>query len=219
MVDTEGVIRVLVVDDHPVVRQGLRSFLSSRPGIDVVGEAADGATALTEVGRLRPDVVVMDLVMPGEGGVAAIRRIAAQHPEVRTLVLTSFSSEDDVIPAVAAGAVGYLLKDVAPTELEAAVRAAYRREGTLSPAVTTRVMAEVSRASASAGELDGLTPREIEVLRLLAVGRSNRALAAELYVSERTVKTHVSNILSKLRLGDRTQAALWAVRHGLGPPA
>lgn len=219
MVDTEGVIRVLVVDDHPVVRQGLRSFLSSRPGIDVVGEAADGATALTEVGRLRPDVVVMDLVMPGEGGVAAIRRIAAQHPEVRTLVLTSFSSEDDVIPAVAAGAVGYLLKDVAPTELEAAVRAAYRREGTLSPAVTTQVMAEVSRASASAGELDGLTPREIEVLRLLAGGRSNRALAAELYVSERTVKTHVSNILSKLRLGDRTQAALWAVRHGLGPPS
>ena len=219
MVDTEGVIRVLVVDDHPVVRQGLRSFLSSRPGIDVVGEAVDGATALTEVGRLRPDVVVMDLVMPGEGGVAAIRRIAAQHPEVRTLVLTSFSSEDDVIPAVAAGAVGYLLKDVAPTELEAAVRAAYRREGTLSPAVATRVMAEVSRASASAGELDGLTPREIEVLRLLAGGRSNRALAAELYVSERTVKTHVSNILSKLRLGDRTQAALWAVRHGLGPPA
>ncbi|HEV2071205.1 MAG TPA: response regulator transcription factor [Acidimicrobiales bacterium] len=220
MVDgTEGVIRVLVVDDHPVVRQGLRSFLSSRPGIDVVGEAADGETALTEVGRLHPDVVVMDLVMPGAGGVAAIRRITAEHPEVRTLVLTSFSSEDDVIPAVAAGAVGYLLKDVAPTELEAAVRAAHRREGTLSPAVTTRVMAEVSRASASAGELDGLTPREIEVLRLLAGGRSNRALAAELYVSERTVKTHVSNILAKLRLGDRTQAALWAVRHGLGPPA
>lgn len=218
MVDTAGVIRVLVVDDHPVVRQGLRSFLSSRQGIDVVGEAADGETALTEVGRLRPDVVVMDLVMPGDGGVAAIRRISAEHPEVRTLVLTSFSSEDDVIPAVAAGAVGYLLKDVAPTELEAAVRAAYRREGTLSPAVTTRVMAEVSRSSASAGELDGLTPREIEVLRLLAGGRSNRALAAELYVSERTVKTHVSNILSKLRLGDRTQAALWAVRHGLGPP-
>ena len=218
MVDTEGVIRVLVVDDHPVVRQGLRSFLSSRQGIDVVGEAADGEAALTEVGLLRPDVVVMDLVMPGEGGVAAIRRMAAEYPEVRTLVLTSFSSEDDVIPAVAAGAVGYLLKDVAPTELEAAVRAAYRREGTLSPAVATRVMAEVSRASASAGELDGLTPREIEVLRLLAGGRSNRALAAELYVSERTVKTHVSNILSKLRLGDRTQAALWAVRHGLGPP-
>lgn len=219
MVDSEEVIRVLVVDDHPVVRQGLRSFLSSRQGIDVVGEAADGEAALTQVGLLHPDVVVMDLVMPGEGGVVAIRRIAAEHPEVRTLVLTSFSSEDDVIPAVAAGAVGYLLKDVAPAELEAAVRAAYRREGTLSPGVTTRVMAEVSRATASAGELDGLTPREIEVLRLLAGGRSNRALAAELYVSERTVKTHVSNILAKLRLGDRTQAALWAVRHGLGPPA
>lgn len=213
----EETIRVLIVDDHPVVRHGLRSFLSSREGIDVVGEAADGEAALIEVGRLRPDVVVMDLVMPGGGGLAAIRRITADHPEVRTLVLTSFSSEDDVIPAVAAGAAGYLLKDVTPIELEKAVRATYRREGTLSPALTTRVLAEVSRASTSAAELDGLTPREIEVLRLLAAGRSNRALAAELYVSERTVKTHVSNILAKLRLSDRTQAALWAVRHGLGP--
>jgi NarL family two-component system response regulator LiaR len=184
-----GDIRVLVVDDHPVVRQGLRSFLSSREGIEVVGEAADGEAALGELRRLRPDVVLMDLVMPGAGGVAAIRRITAEHPEVRTLVLTSFSSEDDVIPAVAAGAVGYLLKDVAPVELEAAVRAAFRREATLSPEVMTRVMAEVARSSATTAELDGLTPREIDVLRLLAVGRSNRALATELYVSERTVKT------------------------------
>lgn len=214
-----GAIRVLVVDDHPVVRQGLRSFLSSREGIVVVGEAADGEAALEEVRRLRPDVVLMDLVMPGGGGVPAIRRITAEHPEVRTLVLTSFSSEDDVIPAVAAGAVGYLLKDVAPVELEEAVRAAYRREATLSPEVVTRVMAGVARSSASKAELDGFTPREIEVLRLLAAGRSNRALAAELYVSERTAKSHVSNILAKLRVSDRTQAALWAVRHGLGPPA
>jgi DNA-binding NarL/FixJ family response regulator len=212
-------IRVLVVDDHPVVRQGLRSFLSSREGIEVVGEAADGEAALEELRRVRPDVVLMDLLMPGQGGVAAIRRITAQYPEVRTLVLTSFSSEDDVIPAVAAGAAGYLLKDVPPAELEAAVRAAYRREATLSPEVATRVMAEVARTSTTAAELDGLTPRELEVLRLLAAGRSNRALAAELYVSERTVKSHVSNILSKLRVTDRTQAALWAVRHGLGPPA
>jgi len=212
-----GDIRVLVVDDHPVVRQGLRSFLSSREGIEVVGEAADGEAALGELRRLRPDVVLMDLVMPGAGGVAAIRRITAEYPEVRTLVLTSFSSEDDVIPAVAAGAVGYLLKDVAPVELEAAVRAAFRREATLSPAVMTRVMAEVARSSATTAELDGLTPREIDVLRLLAAGRSNRALATELYVSERTVKAHVSNILAKLHVTDRTQAALWAVRHGLGP--
>lgn len=208
-----------MVDDHPVVRQGLRSFLSSREGIEVVGEAADGEAALEELRRVRPDVVLMDLVMPGEGGVAAIRRITTQYPEVRTLVLTSFSSEGDVIPAVAAGAAGYLLKDVPPAELEAAVRAAHRREATLSPEVATRVMAEVARASTTTAELDGLTPREREVLRLLAAGRSNRALAAELYVSERTVKSHVSNILSKLRLADRTQAALWAVRHGLGPPA
>jgi NarL family two-component system response regulator LiaR len=208
-----------VVDDHPVVRQGLRSFLSSREGIEVVGEAADGEAALDELRRVRPDVVLMDLVMPGEGGVAAIRRISAEFPEVRTLVLTSFSSEDDVIPAVAAGAAGYLLKDVAPAELEAAVRAAYRREATLSPEVATRVMAEVVRGSTTTAELDGLTPRELEVLRLLAAGRSNRTLAAELYVSERTVKSHVSNILAKLRVSDRTQAALWAVRHGLGPPA
>jgi DNA-binding NarL/FixJ family response regulator len=212
-----GDIRVLVVDDHPVVRQGLRSFLSSREGIEVVGEAADGEAALGELRRLRPDVVLMDLVMPGAGGVAAIRRITAEYPEVRTLVLTSFSSEDDVIPAVAAGAVGYLLKDVAPVELEAAVRAAFRREATLSPEVMTRVMAEVARSSATTAELDGLTPREIDVLRLLAAGRSNRALATELYVSERTVKAHVSNILAKLHVTDRTQAALWAVRHGLGP--
>ncbi len=212
-----GDIRVLVVDDHPVVRQGLRSFLSSREGIEVVGEAADGEAALGELRRLRPDVVLMDLVMPGAGGVAAIRRITAEYPEVRTLVLTSFSSEDDVIPAVAAGAVGYLLKDVAPDELEAAVRAAFRREATLSPEVMTRVMAEVARSSAMTAELDGLTPREIDVLRLLAAGRSNRALATELYVSERTVKAHVSNILAKLHVTDRTQAALWAVRHGLGP--
>lgn len=212
-----GDIRILVVDDHPVVRHGLRTFLSSRADMEVVGEAADGEEALTEVARLHPDVVVMDLVMPGEGGVAAIRRITSEHPEVRTLVLTSFSSEDDVIPAVAAGAVGYLLKDTVPADLEAAVRAAYRREATLSPGAATRVMAEVARGSTSAAEVEGLTSREVDVIRLLAAGRSNRALAGELFISERTVKTHVSNILAKLRLADRTQAALWAVRHGLGP--
>ncbi len=213
------VIRVLIVDDHPVVRQGLRSFLSTREGIEVVGEADDGEAALVEVERLQPDVVLMDLVMPGGGGVSAIRRIAELYPEVRALVLTSFSSEDDVIPAVAAGAAGYLLKDVAPRELEAAVRAVHRREGLLSPQVVSRVMEEVARGAISPSPLAELTPRELEVLRLLAGGRSNKALAAELFVSERTVKTHVSNILAKLRLSDRTQAALWAVRNGLVPPS
>ena len=216
----DGVVRVLVVDDHPVVRHGLRTFLSSREGIDVVGEAGSGEAAVTEAERLRPDVVLLDLVMPGAGGVAAIRRLRSLLPGVQVLVLTSFSSEEQVIPAVQAGAAGYLLKDVAPTELEAAVRAVARGEALLDPQVVGRVMAELSQGEGSriAGA-DDLTPRELEVLRLLAVGRSNRQLAAELFVSEKTVKTHVSSILAKLRLSDRTQAALWAVRAGLGPPA
>ena len=215
-----GVVRVLVVDDHPVVRHGLRTFLSSRDGIDVVGEAGDGETALAEAERLSPDVVLLDLVMPGAGGLAAIRRLRELLPATQVLVLTSFSSEDQVIPAVQAGAAGYLLKDVAPTELEAAVRAVARGEALLDPQVVGRVMAELSQGERSRTPgADDLTPRELEVLRLLAGGRSNRQLAAELFVSEKTVKTHVSSILAKLRLSDRTQAALWAVRAGLGPPA
>lgn len=216
----DGVVRVLVVDDHPVVRHGLRTFLSSREGIDVVGEAGSGEAAVAEAERLRPDVVLLDLVMPGAGGLAAIRRLRSLLPDVQVLVLTSFSSEDQVIPAVQAGAAGYLLKDVAPAELEAAVRAVARGEALLDPQVVGRVMAELAQGerSRTPGAAD-LTPRELEVLRLLALGRSNRQLAAELYVSEKTVKTHVSSILAKLRLSDRTQAALWAVRAGLGPPA
>lgn len=210
------VIRVLIVDDHPVVRQGLRSFLSSREGIEVVGEAGDGEQAVAEVERLGPDVVLMDLVMPGAGGVVAIRRIGDADPSARVLVLTSFSSDDQVVPAVQAGAAGYLLKDVAPADLEAAVRAVHRGEALLDPSVVAGVMAEVAsgRAPAAAG-LDDLTRRERDVLRLLGAGLSNRQLAAELFVSEKTVKTHVSSILAKLRLTDRTQAALWAVRHGV----
>ncbi len=216
----EAPVRVLVVDDHPVVRHGLRSFLSTREGIDVVGEAGDGETAVVEAGRLRPDVVLIDLVMPGAGGVAAIRRLREVLPEVQVLVLTSFSSEDQVIPAVQAGAAGYLLKDVTPPELEAAVRAVARGEALLDTQVVGRVMAELAQGERSRTPgIDDLTARELEVLRLLAGGRSNRQLAAELFVSEKTIKTHVSSILSKLRLSDRTQAALWAVRAGLGPPA
>lgn len=211
---------MLVVDDHPVVRHGLRSFLASREGIEVVGEAGDGEAAVVEAERLRPDVVLIDLVMPGAGGVAAIRRLRSAVPEARILVLTSFSSEDQVIPAVQAGVAGYLLKDVAPTELEAAVRTVARGEALLDAQVVGRVMAELSQgAQARTPGIDDLTPRELEVLRLLAGGRSNRQLAAELFVSEKTVKTHVSSILAKLRLSDRTQAALWAVRAGLGPSA
>lgn len=210
----DGTIRVLLVDDHPVVRQGLRSFLATRPGIEVVGEATDGEAAVTEARRLTPDVVLMDLVMAGGGGVTATRRIRREVPTARVLVLTSFAAEDQVIPAVQAGATGYLLKDAAPTDVEAAIRAVHRGESLLDPKVAAVVMAEVAQPNATDG-LTELTPRETEVLALLGKGLSNRELASDLFVAEKTVKSHVSSILTKLRLTDRTQAALFAVRHGL----
>jgi DNA-binding NarL/FixJ family response regulator len=211
-------IRILVVDDHPVVRQGLRAFFDTRDGMAVVGEAGDGEAAVAEAARLQPDVILMDLLMPGTDGLTAIGRIRAADPAARILVLTSFSSADQVVPAVRAGAAGYLLKDAAPEEVEAAVRAVHRGESRLDPQVTAAVLAEV--ASPAAGGPDeaavaNLTPREREVLALLARGLTNAQLARELVVSEKTVKTHVSSILAKLRLSDRTQAALFAARLGL----
>ena len=206
-------IRVLVVDDHPVVRQGLRAFLGSRSGIEVVGEASDGEGAVAAAADLRPDVVLMDLVMPGTDGLEATRRITAGDGAPAVLVLTSFASDDQVIPAVRAGASGYLLKDVDPLDLEQAIRAVHRGEGLLSPRLVARVMAEVRTGPADAG-LRSLTPREREVLALLAEGRTNRQLADALTVSEKTVKTHVSSILAKLHLPDRTAAALYALRGG-----
>ncbi len=214
-------IRVLVVDDHPIVRQGLRSYLSTRDGIEVVGDAGDGESAVVLAADLRPDVVLIDLAMPGMGGLAAIREVVALGLGTRFLVLTSFSSEDQVIPAIQAGAAGYLLKDAAPEEVEAAVRAVHAGEGRLDPSLAAVVMAAAAgrdRAADDGAADDGLarlTPRETEVLRLLGQGLSNRALAERLFVSEKTVKTHVSSILAKLGLADRTQAALFAVHHRL----
>jgi DNA-binding NarL/FixJ family response regulator len=210
----EAPIRVFLADDHPVVRQGLRTFLDSRDGIEVVGEAGDGKTAVAAVERQKPDVVLMDLVMPGLGGLAAIELIRERAPETRVVVLTSFASDDQVIPAVQAGAAGYLLKDVEPAGLEAAIRIVHGGEALLDPQIAGRVMEEVARPSLG-GDISLLTPREREVLRLLARGLSNRELADTLVVSEKTVKTHVSNILMKLGVHDRTQAALLAVREGL----
>jgi DNA-binding NarL/FixJ family response regulator len=212
----EAPVRLLIVDDHPVVRQGLRTFLSTRAGFEVVGEAGDGETAVADAARLRPDVILMDLVMPGLDGLEAISRIRAADPAARILVLTSFASEEQVLPALRRGAAGYLLKDAAPGEVEAAIRAVHRGEGLLDPAVTATVLAEVARPDPDPG-VAALTPREREVLALLGRGLTNAAIARELFVAEKTVKTHVSSILAKLRLADRTQAALYAARLGRPP--
>jgi DNA-binding NarL/FixJ family response regulator len=208
-------IRVVVVDDHPVVREGLRSFLGTRDGIEVVGEAGDVDAAVDAVAALQPDVVLLDLVLPGGGGVAALPRLLASSPPSRVIVLTSFGGDDQALAAVRAGAAGWLGKDVPPAELESAIRTVHRGGSVFDPAVAGRVLAEVSSPAGTDPALDQLTTREREVLALLGRGLSNRDLAAALFVAEKTVKTHVSSILAKLHLADRTQAALFAVHHGL----
>jgi DNA-binding NarL/FixJ family response regulator len=213
-------IRLLIVDDHKVVREGLKSFLGTEPGIEVIGEAADGRQALDRVMSLsaeglRPDVVLMDLEMQPVDGIEATREIRSRYPEV--VALTSFVEEDRVHAALDAGAAGYLLKDADADELLAAVRAAHHGELTLDPAVARRLMASL-RAPRDPSPADDLTPREREILALVAGGSSNQEIATELVISERTARTHVSNILRKLDLRSRTQAALWASKHGLAPP-
>lgn len=210
-------IRILIADDHAVVRQGLRTFLDLQEEIDVVGEAVDGEDAIDSVERLAPDVVLMDLVMPGLGGIEAIRRIRERHPSTRVIVLTSFLEDEKVFPAVRAGAAGYLLKDVQPEELVRAIQIVHDGQALLHPAVAARLMEEVAQCDVRPAP-DVLTPREREVLASLARGLSNKAIAREFGVAEKTVKTHVSNILGKLGVADRTQAALWAVREGVVEP-
>lgn len=207
---TEPPIRLLLCDDHEMVRAGLRSFLDLQDDMQVVGEAGTAEEAIALVPRLAPDVVLMDLVLPGLSGVDAVRRLKVDHPALKVLVLTSFSGEDAVLPAVRAGAAGYLLKDVKPAELAEALRTVHRGGAPLDPQVAVTVMRSVTEPA-----VDPLTPREREVLGLIARGLSNRPIARELALSEKTVKAHVSAVLSKLGVADRTQAALWAVRHGL----
>ena len=204
-------IRVLIADDHAVVRQGLRTFLDLQEDVEVVGEATDGEEAVVEAARVHPDVVLMDLVMPRVDGVEAIRRIREASPATRVLVLTSFTEDDKVCPAVRAGAAGYLLKDVQPRALVEAIRTVHGGEALLHPTVAARLMQEFAEEEPR----DLLTERELEVIRLIAHGRSNKAIALELGLAEKTVKTHVSNILGKLHVADRTQAALYAVRERL----
>jgi len=208
-------IRVLVVDDHPVVRQGLKAFLDLQDGMEVVGEAADGAEAERLVLELVPDVVLLDLVMPKVDGIGAIHRMRAVSPATRILVLTSFADDEKVFAAVKAGAAGYLLKDVHHAELADGIRTVHRGEALLHPAVAAKLMREFAHPDRRTSPPDHLTKREMEVLRLLAKGMSNKEIALELGVAEETVKTHVSNVLQKLHLADRTQAALYAVRERL----
>lgn len=208
-------IRVVVADDHAVVRKGLVALLATEPDVDVVGEAAGGREAVAAVERLQPDVVLMDLVMPDGGGLDAIRRITARWPDARILVLTSFASDDKVFPAVKAGARGYLLKDATPEEIVRAIRQVHRGEASLSPSIARKVLEELAAAPARPPTPDPLTPREVEVLRLVARGLGNQAIADVLSLSEPTVRGHVSAILGKLHLASRTQAALYALREGL----
>ena len=208
-------IRVLIVDDHAVVRQGLRAFLQTQDDVEIAGEAADGDEAIRQVRELVPDVVLMDLVMPKLDGIAAIREMRALSPSTKVLVLTSFADDDKVFAAVKAGAAGYLLKDIRPQELGDAIRTVYRGEALLHPTVAAKLMQELAQSGRRQASPDSLTDRELDVLRLIARGMSNKEIALELGVAEKTVKTHVSNILQKLHLADRTQAALYAVRERL----
>ena len=210
-----GPIRVFVADDHAIVRKGIAAVLEIVPDIEVVGEAENGRDAVYRVEQLRPDVILMDLVMPEMDGIEAIRRIKDRQPGARILVLTTFAGEDKIFPAIKAGALGYHLKDSRPEELVQAIRQVHRGESSLHPVIARKVLEELSRPSERPPTPDPLTPREAEVLRLVAQGLENPEIAEKLVITEATVRTHVSNIMSKLHVASRTQAALYALREGI----
>jgi NarL family two-component system response regulator LiaR len=207
-------ISVLIVDDHAIVREGQRALIDTEPGMTLVGEATNGAEAISMARLLNPDVIFMDLIMPGIGGIEAIEAIKAENPQARILVLTSFAEDEKVYTAVKAGALGYLLKDASPDELLTAVRQVSRGEPAMNPTIAAKLMRELQRDSVLPPTEDPLTVRELDILKLVAQGLSNREIAEIFVISERTVRTHVSNILSKLHLANRTQAALYALREG-----
>ncbi|MFO7634148.1 MAG: response regulator transcription factor [Caldilinea sp.] len=208
-------IRVLIVDDHAIVRRGIRALLSEAGGFSVVGEVDTGQAAVLAAVETQPDVILMDLLMPGMDGIEATRQITSHQPDTRVLVLTSFAADNKVFPAIKAGAVGYLLKDSSPDELVRAIHQVHRGEPALHPSIARKLLQEVARPVEREPAPEALTPRELAVLRLIAQGLSNQEIADRLVVSEATVRAHVSRILGKLHLASRTQAALYAVREGL----
>jgi NarL family two-component system response regulator LiaR len=210
-------IRVLIADDHQVVRQGLRTFLELQEDILVIAEAGDGQAAVEMARQLHPDVILMDLVMPRLDGISATRQVKAFDVEIKVIALTSFTEDDKIFPAIQAGASSYLLKDISPDSLVEAIRAAHHGEARLHPEIARRLMQQVSQQASPVREsqVDDITERERDVIRLVAKGRSNHDIAQELFISEKTVKTHISNILSKLNLQDRTQLAIYAIKKGL----
>lgn len=214
---TEKRINILICDDQAIVRKGIRALLATEPDIEVIGEAKNGQEAINQTAALQPDVILMDLVMPEVDGIEAIRGITAHQPQARILVLTSFATDDKVFPAIKAGALGYLLKDSSPEDLVQAIQHVYRGEPSLHPTIARKVLHELSQPDEAEKPptSEPLTERELEVLRLVAQGLSNRQIANELIISEATVRTHVSNILGKLHLASRIQAALYALDKGL----
>ncbi len=215
MMEGTGPIRVFIADDHAIIREGIRALLATEKDIEVIGDAPDGLRAVAAVQQLNPDVILMDLLMPEMDGIEAIRRITASNFEARILVLTSFATDDKVFPAIKAGALGYLLKDSPPEMLVSAIRQVHRGDSWLHPKIARRVLQELSGPPKGPPTSDPLTEREVQVLRLVAQGQSNQEIALKLGIAEATTRTHVSNILSKLHLASRTQAALYALREGL----
>jgi NarL family two-component system response regulator LiaR len=209
------VIRVLVVDDHAIVRKGIRALLAEFEDIEVVGEAHDGQEAIEKADLLKPDIILMDLVMPGVDGIEATRQITDTETGPRVLVLTSFAGDDKVFPAIKAGALGYLLKDSEPADLVEAIHQVYRGEPSLQPSIARKVLKELRHPSARPPTPDPLTDREMEVLRLVAKGLNNPEIAHQLVITEATVRTHVSHVLSKLHLANRVQATLYALQEGI----
>lgn len=212
---SETKIRIFIVDDHAVVRKGIRALLATEDDLEVIGEAEDGEEAIGLYEELNPDLLLLDLIMPKVNGIEVIKKIKGDHPGAKILVLTSFAADDQVFPAIKAGALGYLLKDTEPEDLIRAIRQVYVGESSLSPTIARKVLEEVFHPAEKTLSPDPLTKREVDVLQVLAKGKSNRDIADELSISETTVRTHVSNILGKLHLASRTEAALYALKEGV----